>query len=258
MIAEIIEGIRQYFQAYTFARKHRLMRYFLIPSLISLILGLSILYVSIRLSKWMFVKIEQWLAADFFERFNWIENTLQYAGSILTVLLILVPMMFILKYLVIIINGPFMSPLSEKVEKIIYGDIGGPSFSIQQLGYGIFRGINYNLRLIIGELLLTILLYIVTLPVAAATPFILLLVQSYFAGRGNMDYVLERYYRLGKSLQFSKANKGIAIGNGLPFVMLLYIPIIGFMLAPPLSTIAVTIETLKKIKSSENNLEPDR
>jgi CysZ protein len=258
MIGDIVNGISAYFGAWSFARKHRLLSYFLLPSLVSLLLGLAVLYLTYRLSQFVFGKIDQWLSSGFFENYQWVENILQWSGSVITAMLILLPVMFLFKYLVIIVNGPLMSPLSEKVEKIVYGTIGGPKFSIKQLGYGIFRGINFNLRLLAGELLLTLLIYLVTLPIAFLTPFILLMVQSYFAGRGNMDYAMERYYRIKNSLEFSKRYKGVAIGNGLPFVLLLYVPVIGFMLAPPLSTIAVTLETLKKIKAPENDLYPDR
>lgn len=258
MIGDTVNGIRAYLGAWSFARKHGLLSYFLLPSIISLLLGLAVLYLTYLLGQFVFGKIDQWLTSGFFENYEWVENILQWSGSVITVLLVLLPMMFIFKYLVIIVNGPLMSPLSEKVEKIVYGTIGGPKFSIKQLGYGIFRGINFNIRLIIGELLLTFLIYLVTLPVAFLTPFILMLVQSYFAGRGNMDYAMERYYRINNSLEFSKHYKGVALGNGIPFVLLLYVPIIGFMLAPPLSTIAVTLETLKKIKSPDNDLLPDR
>ncbi len=257
MIGDIVNGIGAYLGAWSFARKHKLLSYFLLPSLISLILGLTVLYLTYRLSQFIFSQIDQWLTSGFFENYPWVENVLQWSGSVLTALLVLLPMMFLFKYLVIIVNGPLMSPLSERVEKIVYGTIGGPKFSIKQLGYGIFRGINFNIRLIVGELLITILIYILTLPVAFLSPFVLLLVQSYFAGRGNMDYAMERYYKIKNSLEFSRRQKGVAVGNGLPFVLLLYIPVIGFMLAPPLSTIAVTLETLKKIKSPKNDLHPD-
>lgn len=258
MIGDIVNGIGAYWGAWSFAKKHRLLSFFLLPSLISLFLGLTVLYLTYLLSQYVYAKIDHWLTSGFFESYQWIENILQWSGSIITALLILLPMMFVFKYLVIIVNGPLMSPLSEKVEKIVYGSIGGPKFSIKQLGYGIFRGLNFNLRLVFGELMLTLLIYLITIPIAFLTPFILLLIQSYFAGRGNMDYAMERYYRIQNSLEFSKRYKGVAIGNGLPFVLLLYVPIIGFMLAPPLSTIAVTLETLKKIKSPDNELYPDR
>ena len=63
-----------------------------------------------------------------------------------------------------------------------------------------------------------------------------------------MDYTLERYLSYKQSSIFVKKNKGLAAGNGLLFILMLFIPIAGITLTLPISTVAATIETLKKLE----------
>jgi hypothetical protein len=44
--------------------------------------------------------------------------------------------------------------------------------------------------------------------------------------------------------------RGLAVGNGIIY-LLLYFTVIGFVFALPLSTIAGTVEAMKKIKQEE-------
>ena len=73
--------------------------------------------------------------------------------------------------------------------------------------------------------------------------------QSYYAGFGNIDFTLERYYRVRGSIGFIRHNRGMAIGNGMVY-LLLYLSVIGFVFALPLGTIAGAVESLKKLEAS--------
>jgi CysZ protein len=77
------------------------------------------------------------------------------------------------------------------------------------------------------------------------------LVQAYYAGFGNMDYTLERHYGYSESIQFVKKNKGVAIGNGIIFIIMLIIPVIGVILVLPLSVTASTTETIRLIQEKK-------
>ena len=77
---------------------------------------------------------------------------------------------------------------------------------------------------------------------------LLFLMQAYYAGFGNMDYTLERHFKYRESINFVKENKGLAIGNGVVFMLFLLIPVIGVILVLPLSVTAATTETIKKIQ----------
>jgi CysZ protein len=103
------------------------------------------------------------------------------------------------------------------------------------------------------ELLLTIpILLISFIPVINIFSSVLLfLVQSYYAGFGNMDYTLERHYEVKESVAFVRKNRGIAIGNGIVFMAMLLIPVIGIILVLPLSVTASTTQTVKIIQKNK-------
>jgi CysZ protein len=101
------------------------------------------------------------------------------------------------------------------------------------------------------ELLLTIpILLLGFIPVIGVfSTVLLLLVQAYYAGFGNMDYTLERHFKYSESIQFVKNHRGLAIGNGMVFMLFLLIPIIGVILVLPLSVTAATLKTVEALKT---------
>jgi len=79
---------------------------------------------------------------------------------------------------------------------------------------------------------------------------LLYLVQSYYAGFGNMDYTLERHFKYSESVKFVRQNRGLAIGNGIVFMLVLLIPLVGIILVLPLSVTAASTETLAVLNKS--------
>jgi CysZ protein len=104
------------------------------------------------------------------------------------------------------------------------------------------------------ELLLTIpIILIGFIPVVGIISSVLLfLVQSYYAGFGNMDYTLERHYKYSESIQFVRRNRGLAIGNGIVFMLMLLIPFVGIILVLPLSVTAASTETLRVLENAKS------
>lgn len=246
MIRDTINGIYAYLTAIQITAKHRLWGYFVLPALMSILLGAVIFY-----SAWTYSgNIGDWLGRVY--PFEWgsaaIENIGQYLGGFL----ILVFGFILFKNLVIVVASPFMSFLSEKVESLVYGGT-SPKFNPAQFISDMARGLRIAIRLVVRELFFTFLIFMlgVFLPfLAPAVPILILLVQAYYAGAGNIDFTLERYYRVRASVRFVRRNKGIAIGNGAAYLFL-YFTVIGFLVALPLSTIAGTLETVKRIHEDE-------
>ena len=85
---------------------------------------------------------------------------------------------------------------------------------------------------------------------------LLFLLQAYYAGFGNMDYTLERHFKYRESINFVGKHKGIAIGNGIIFMLFLFIPVIGVILVLPMSVTASSLNTVKLLKE-ENLLNQD-
>ena len=100
------------------------------------------------------------------------------------------------------------------------------------------------------ELLLTIpILLLGFIPVIGLFSTVLLfLVQAYYAGFGNMDYTLERHFKYNESLQFVSNHRGLAIGNGIVFMLFLLIPVIGVILVLPLSVTAASVKTVEALE----------
>jgi CysZ protein len=61
--------------------------------------------------------------------------------------------------------------------------------------------------------------------------------QAYYAGFGNLDFTLERHFRVRESVRFVRRNRGLAIGNGTVYLLLL-LSVVGFLVALPLATVA--------------------
>ena len=149
------------------------------------------------------------------------------------------------KHIIMALSAPFMGPISKKIED----DFRGVVSQVKTTSFwGLLRrGIKISSRNLFRELLLSIpILLLGFIPVIGLFSAILLfLMQAYFAGFGNMDYTLERYFSYQKSILFVKKNRGVAIGNGLVFMLFLLIPFIGVILVLPFSVTAATIATVK-------------
>ena len=242
MIKDFTSGATAYGKAFSYISRFGLWGYVLVPGLISLLLGFAIFRSAWALSG----DVGKWLVSWY--PFSWGSETLGEVASVFGGIFVLAIGFIIFKHLVMIIASPFMSFLSEKIEKKIYGGTAKtPTF--QMILSDLARGVQLALRNIFRELLFTLLLFLAGLiPIFSPfVPFLIFLVQAYYAGFANMDYTLERYYRVNNSVKFVRQNKGLALGNGTVFMLLLFTGI-GFLIALPLGTVAATTETLKRIK----------
>jgi len=236
MIKGIITGFSSYFSVLGFISEHRLYRYFVISGIISVLLGGAIFSASYFLSDDLGALLYQLYP---FERWS------DYVHKILNVTaggLVAILGFILYKYLLLICVSPFMGPLSAKVESILTGDYSESKFSIKQTSYEIIRGIRISIRNVTRELGLTLLLFILGLiPIFTVfvTPLIFM-VQSYYAGFANFDYYLERRASIRESAYYMRQNRGLAIGNGAGFLLLLLIPVLGLFLAPVMATVAAT------------------
>ena len=243
MIKNIISGIQAYFGTFSLISKLKLWKYFAIPMLISFVtavlIGVSAYGLSDNIGYYI-SKLWVW---------EWGKETFTVISNIIGGLFIVLIGLILYKHIIMALSAPFMSPVSEKIETHLIGKTHthrSTSFS-QQL----WRGIRINVRNLGMELLLTIpILLIGFIPVIGIFSTILLfLVQAYYAGFGNMDYTLERHFKYNESVQFVKNHRGLAIGNGMVFMLFLLIPIIGVILVLPLSVTAATLKTVEALKT---------
>lgn len=251
-------GIKSYSQAFIFIKKHNLTWYFLFPLLLNVLLFTLGYSSTVSLSTRWFVYITDWMSVDTWN--FWGSGFL--SSSILLFIHIVIRFLFILffayigGYIVIIFMSPVYAFLSEKVESILTGN--EYPFNLSQFFKDIWRGVKLAIRNFAIEILLTILLFILSfVPVVGLfTAIALFVISSYFYGFSFIDFSLERKkMNLRQSVLFVKSNKGLAIGNGSVFSLVLLIPFIGVLLAgfvSIISLVAATISTTKTIVDQQN------
>ncbi|WNH08548.1 EI24 domain-containing protein [Thalassobellus suaedae] len=247
MIKNIISGIKAYFGAFSLISKLKLWKYFVIPMIISfvtaLLIGISAYGLSDNIGSFI---SKAWI-------WDWGKDTFTTISSFIGGLIIIVIGLILFKHVIMALSAPFMSPVSEKIETHLTG-ITNHNHRSTSFSQQLWRGIRINGRNLIMELLLTIpILLLKFIPIINIFSTILLfLLQAYYAGFGNMDYTLERHYQYKKSLQFVSKHRGLAIGNGIVFILFLLIPVIGVILVLPLSVTAATLKTVDALQLKNN------
>jgi CysZ protein len=244
MIKNIIVGLKAYADSFSLISELKLWKFFAIPVLISIVTAFTIGFLaygfSDNITDYISSLIPNWNPP------NWVRSI-----EIFLIGLIIVAFGLILyKHIVMALSAPFMSPVSEKIERHFLGNE-NPSHRDTSFSQQLWRGIRINLRNLVKELLLTIpILLIGFIPVIGIFSTILLfLIQSYYAGFGNMDYTLERHLTYKDSIKFVNKHKGIAVGNGIVFMLLLLIPVIGIIVVLPLSVVSASKVTINELYS---------
>lgn len=249
MWKEITDGFYAYLTALSYIQKHGLWKFLLISGVISFLVCMLIFSTAYFSSD----NIAEKLISLY--PFEWGSSFLESAGSWIVFVLLMVGSLFIIKYVIIIALGPLLSLLSEKIESIEHPEIKSPSFSLSNLLGGVWRGIRINVRNIFMELLYTLLLLLAgIIPVLSfiSGPSIILL-QSYYAGSGNFDLYLERHLNYRESLQFMRKRRPSAIANGIVFIGIITIPVLGWIFAPFLSVVAASLVLSKDAELSALN-----
>jgi CysZ protein len=250
MFKNIFIGLKAYTGAFELISKLKLWKYFVIPILISVVtavvIGLSSYGFSDNIGQFI-SKIWVW---------EWGKEPFTTISEIFGGIIIIVLGLVLYKHIIMALSAPFMSPVSEKIEAHLLGENSklihqhrNTSFQEQ-----LWRGIRINLRNLFMELWLTVIILIISLvPVIGwFTSLLLFFIQAYYAGFGNMDYTLERHFKYKESLTFVRKNRGIAIGNGIVFMLFLLIPVVGVILVLPLSVTAASTETVKLLNAQNH------
>ena len=239
---DILSGIFAYGKAINLVNKLGLWRYVFVPGLISLALAVGLFLMAYGLSD----NIGTWLAQWY--PWEWGSSIVQTLADVFGGLLVLAVGLIIFKQVVMIVTGPFMSPLSERIEAHYLGTYHQLPKGWKAQGYQVVRGIRIAVRNLFWELLFTVLLLLLGL-IPIFTPFTTLLifiVQAYYFGFGNLDFALERDFNYSNTIKFVQNNRGMAVGNGLITAGLL-MTVVGFIFILPLGVAAATIEKTRKV-----------
>jgi|TARA_R110002072_G_scaffold7503_2_gene40324 CysZ protein len=252
MIKNILRGIKAYFGTFKLVRELGLWKYFAVPMAISfvtaLLIGILAWFLSGSIGS-LISKIWVW---------EWGSSTFQTISDLLGGIFIVAIGLILYKHIILALSAPFMSPVSEKIEQHLSGTdhVVRETSNASQL----WRGIKINTRNLGLELLFTIPLLILSfIPVLnIATGILIFLIQAYYAGFGNMDYTLERHFNYAESTKFVRNHSGIAIGNGIVFMAMLFIPVVGIIIVLPLSVTASTTETVRLLQQHPTHKKLER
>jgi CysZ protein len=252
LLKDIIIAIQAYFQAHRFIKKHKLWKWILIPGIIYTVLFVIGMYYFMHTSS----QFIEWLSLKTGLK-NWLDTLSGFLGFIFTMgslLLWLILLLFyfsLFKYLFLIIGSPVFAYLSEKTEAIIEGkDI---PFNFRQLLKDIIRGIKLSARNSLWQTVYTLSILVLSLiPILGwLTPALAVLIECYYYGFSMLDYSMERHKKTpAESIFYVASHKGLAIGNGLVFYLLHFLPIIGWVLAPAYAVVAATL-SMYPLKQSE-------
>jgi len=245
MINDVLKGIKDYFRAFSLMSELKLWKYVILTGFLSIIFGGGIIFLSLSM-----VEIFSYSITNLYP-FEWGKEYIIGFAKFISGTSVFILGILLYKYIVFILFIPFLGPISEKIEAHLTGEkVGFSIFNITLLIKNIFRGLRISLRLIVKEFKWLLLLFILGFfPIIGIfIPIIAFVIQAFYGGYGNFDWALERYYNVGERIRFVRNNKGLTLGNGIPFTLLLMIPILGFFLAPALSVAAATISVVERVK----------
>ncbi len=244
MLKEIVIAIQSYIKAHQFISKHRLWKWIIIPGLLYAILfciGMYFFWTSAEGAvSWLseVVGIEKWLHRQQSAALSF----LFLMGGIMVRLTLVFFYFSLFKYLFLIIGSPLFAYLSEKTESIIEGkDL---PFSFPQLVKDMARGIKLAFRNCLWQTVYAVSILLLSfIPLVGwITPVISTFVECYYYGFSMLDYSCERHQLSpAESIAFIGKRRGLAMGNGLVFYLMHFIPIAGWILAPSYAVVAATI-----------------
>lgn len=244
MLKEIIIAIQSYVKAHHFISAHKLWKWIILPGILYTILfcvGMYFFWESANTAVYDLSKligIERWLHHQQSAALSF----LFVMGGIMLRLVLVFFYFSLFKYLILIIGSPLFAYLSEQTEALINGK--EFNFQFDQLWRDMKRGIRLALRNSLWQTVYTISILILSFfpLIGWITPVISTFVECYYYGFSMLDYSCERH-KLSPtaSIAFISQHKGLAIGNGLVFYGMHFVPILGWVLAPSYAVIAATI-----------------
>lgn len=249
MIKNIFKGLRVYAGAYGLISKLKLWKYFIIPILISIVVFTMIFVAAYGLSD----NLGEWTANIWPWDFG--RDTFTSISTFISGIAILAIGLILYKHIIMALSSPFMSPVSQKIEAYFTGEA-AKNYTNESFTKQLIRSIKISLRNISKELLYTLPLLILKLIplVNILSTILLFLVQAYYAGFANMDYTLERHFSYRESIDFIRKNRGLAIGNGIGFLGLLLIPVVGIILVLPLSVTSASVIAIDLLYDDDDEI----
>lgn len=253
-IKELFNGLYAYIRAHRVISEHKLRRYVIIPGVMSV----CYIFLLIFLGRLYFTDISAYITG------HWIPSSIKgnvtvTITSVLLWILLLLIGYITYKQMILIFFSPILSYLSELTETAVYNEP-APEFTFGNLVRDIVRGLIINLRNLFLTLILMMTAWVTMLIPGfgpAVSTSLMLLIQFFYDGSGLVDYTLERKrYSVRESIHFVKTHRARVVGVGMGFMLILFIPLVGWFAAPSYGTVAATLATLDKIRQ-KNESQPE-
>lgn len=235
-----------YLKAFQVIEDAKLKKFYFLPGIISLVLFFIFYWVSTRISFSFY---------GYFEKVLKVQNYVSLAKILIKILVWIIGFLiyFLLyKSFTLIVLSPILGYVSEKTEVSYTGK--EFQFTFKDNMRFIWRGIKVACRSLLVELLcLGIIVLMSFIPILnILTPLLLFVLQSYFTGASLVDYTLERKkYNSMESYRFLSKHFFFTTVNGIIFTLLLLIPVLGFFVAPLISTVGSTISMINLLGDGE-------
>ena len=234
-MSEFLDGFRFFFRGFRFLRQHRLWPYVFVPSLLSLCVGLGILWGAytvlagpvLRSLNDLVAGIAGYGGLTYSGLPAWLEGGLKLIVFSASFIVQLIAYRTIASILVI----PFLGPLLSAVERIETGRAIEVSFATDLRNT--IRGLGVGIRLgVFGLLLLLISIFLGPFQVVVNA-----VAQSYVLGRSAFDLVFEKETEDAHERRaMLRAYRAPILGLGLAFFLLMLVPVLGVVLAPAAGT----------------------
>lgn len=241
-IKQFFVSFFSYFSAICLLVKKNLWKYIIIPGMLSFALVVILLLAgsiySADISTFFLTNIFQSADANGF---------LKVVLNIFITVIIFIIGILIYRPFALVLLSPFLSVLSEKTENLIL--TGENKTAPGNVLTDLQRSIRINIRFFLFSAVYSLgAVASGLLPVVGSiiSTVLLFFIQAYYGGCGLADIILERHgLAVNDRLRFIKNNRALIMASGSGFLLLLFIPIVGWFIAPGLGTIATTISLTK-------------
>jgi len=245
LLKEIIIAFQSYVKAHQFITKHRLWKWIIIPGVLYTILFCIGMYFFWESSSTAISWLSRVIGISRFlhHRQSAALSFLFVMGGIMVHLILVFFYFSLFKYLFLIIGSPLFAYLSQQTEALITGR----DFQFQlnrELWADLRRANRLALRNAFWQSVYIICILILSfIPLIGwITPVIAIFVECYYYGFSMCDYSCQRHnLSPSATVSYISQHKGLAIGNGMVFYGMHFVPIIGWILAPAYAVIAATI-----------------
>lgn len=248
---EFTLSIVNYKNALSFLSKNNLLIYYMAPLIVTILFAIVSFFGITLFTDWLDQLYQQWFGITVKDTsFSFLKDYKEFfsgAGQVVITVLLKIIMFFLIlrvnKYVMLIILSPVLAYLSEKVDSILTGN--EYPFNTGQFLKDVWRGVLLAIRNMIIEFIWVVGLWVLTFMVPLLIPFtalILFFVSAYYYGFSMIDYSNERKrLSVKNSIHYIKKHKGLTLGNGVVYQLIMLIPFFGSVIAPITAVVAATL-----------------